>query len=200
MEKSCSNCRNIKQLKDNSWMCTKGHIEASISSKSGCPFWEAKDPETYDYKGKIYIQLRPITIKSLILDKANDGDIEHLNKSYPVLYEISIQYAIKFCSTCSDKMKWMIEKGYWRVEEEKFECSQGDKYIVNGREYILAYCGEGAGALLINTKTGNFWSPPMSVRNGENITKEEFKSILGSAKEDVDEVYKTRIPYIKGGE
>lgn len=117
MEKSCETCIHGIWEYDKFWWCQKGH-KPCCSNGNSFSFWEPK--ENYIYDGKTYVRLRPITTKSLILDGARDEDVDHFRfYSSSITDEIPIENAIAFCSDCSDKMRWMEEKRYWKVEEEE---------------------------------------------------------------------------------
>ena len=121
---------------------------------------------THQHNGKTYTQLKPITVKSLILDGARDRDVEHFlrkydmngDEAYGLTGEIPLAEAVKYCSDCAAKQKWMVEKGYWKVEEEKFEFKVEDFKIENGPHGVnVTYKG--------STVVG-FWHKPGRVDVG----------------------------------
>ena len=73
----------------------------------------------------------------------------------------------------------------WKIKIEKqfpslFEKSimVGDRYVGVFSVYLLA-CTDSAKVCLINIKSGGRWSDAITVKDINNITPDEFKSIIG---------------------
>ena len=74
-----------------------------------------------EYKG--YRLLKPITVKELILAGARDKDVDTMIEFYGYKTNnlISLKSAIDTASSCSDKLSWLVDKGFVEKVEERLK-------------------------------------------------------------------------------
>jgi len=103
------------------------------------------------------------------------------------IYEKWLDYLIKEARVWGSKIEientvttpiLLMKNGKWAevVEEEVY--SMGDRFEIEGDEYILSRITYNT-AILINLKTGNFWDEAIKVADHGKITKQELKKIIG---------------------
>lgn len=76
-----------------------------------------------------------------------------------------------------------------RREDEVVAC-MGDRFILDGEDYILTFGGSEVGVMLFNLETGNRWTKNWTpVKDKFRITRKEFKNLVTS---EIEEILKTK--------